>query len=133
MDPVTKPADELLALASLEEKILRVVEKARTLQRQNEALEREQRSLVDEVKAAYAHKDTAQREAAELRKALQNARTEQQQVRSAMGEAEQVRQELAQVNELVTELRAERQQVRARIEKLLAQIDLLAPGTSSGL
>lgn len=129
MDPVTAPPDEMSALATLEEKILRVVETTRSLQRQSEAWASEKLSLVEEVKAAYAHKDTAQREAAELRKALQAARSDaQQQPRQTPLEAEQSREELVRLNELVALLRAERQQVRTRIEKLLGQIDLLAPG-----
>jgi len=128
MDPVTVPADEMSALASLEEKILRVVAHLRSLQREKAALEKEKASLIEEVKAAYAHKDTAQREAAELRKALQGARQETQQIRVTIADLENARQEISRLNDTVGKLGAERAQVRARIEKLLGQIDLLAPG-----
>jgi FtsZ-binding cell division protein ZapB len=131
MDPVQAPAAELSALATLEEKILRVVEKVRSLQRQNEALEHEKSSLVEEVKAAYAHKDTAQRESAELRKALQSARADSAQSQAHAEEFAQSRAELARLTEVVARLQAERLQVRGRIEKLLGQIDLLAPGTEA--
>jgi FtsZ-binding cell division protein ZapB len=131
MDPVQAPAAELSALATLEEKILRVVEKVRSLQRQNEALEHEKSSLVEEVKAAYAHKDTAQRESAELRKALQSARADSAQSQATAEEFAQSRAELARLTEVVARLQAERLQVRGRIEKLLGQIDLLAPGTEA--
>jgi chromosome segregation ATPase len=131
MNPVTAPADEMSALASLEEKILRVVAHLRSLQREKAALEKEKASLIEEVKAAYAHKDTAQREAAELRKALHAARNETQLSKITVTELEAAREEIARLNDTVGKLGTERAQVRARIEKILGQIESIEPGASA--
>lgn len=129
METVTPHTDDLAALSVLEQKIQRVIHTVKTLQQEKAAWEAEKRSLVDEVKAAYAHKDAALREAADLRTALTLARAEAEQARqAAAGPADA----LERMKTKMTKLEAERQQVRARLEKLLGQMDLLAQAGGGG-
>lgn len=123
METVTPHTDDLAALSALEQRILRVIQTVKTLQKEKAALEAEKRSLVDEVKAAYAHKDAALREAADVRTALTLAKADIEQARlAAAGPADEVERMKSEI----TKLKAERHQVRARLEKLLGQMDLLA-------
>jgi chromosome segregation ATPase len=127
MTPVTAPADEMSALANLEEKILRVVAHLRSLQREKAILEQEKASLIAQMKTVAVHDDAIQREAAEMRKALEAARNDAHQSKITVHELEAARQEIVRLNDTVGRLGAERAQVRARIEKLLGQIELLSP------
>lgn len=129
METVTPHTDDLAALSALEQRIQRVIQTVKTLQKEKAAWETERRSLVEEVKAANAHKDGAIREVGELRTALALARAETEQARqNAAAPAEA----LAQMKTEISKLKAERQQVRARLEKLLGQMDLLAQTSGGG-
>lgn len=94
----SKPSESLDSLASLEERITRAVELVTRLRGEKEALEAQ----------------------------LENAIAERDQARAAQAEAASSRGEIQRLTQEVEELRGERRQVRTRIEKLLAQMDLLS-------